>query len=94
VTEREDLDTLKIVLDHAGQLAAIDILLRALVASHPNPRDLKTALEMLSTHFEVQVRDHAFDTNRGPDVARSITTTVQKQVDRWLEIFRSGEDKK
>jgi len=87
VTDDEHTDLLKAVKDQAGELMAIDILLRALIASHPKPGDLKLALELLSTHFGVQVRDHAFDTDRGPKLAQSVTTDVQKHVDRWLEIL-------
>jgi len=83
----ERTDLLKVVSDQAGELVAIDILLRALIASHPKPGDLKLALELLSTHFGVQVRDVAFDANRGPKLAESVATDVQKHVDRWLGIL-------
>jgi hypothetical protein len=87
VADDEHTDLLKIVKDQAGELMAIDILLRALIASHPKPGDLKLALELLSTHFGVQLRDHAFDTDRGPELTHSVTTDVQKHVDRWLNIL-------
>lgn len=87
MADDERTDLLKVVADQAGELVAIDILLRALIASHPKPRDLKLALELLSTDFGLQVRDHAFDTNRAPKLAQSVATDVQKHVDRWLEIL-------
>lgn len=94
MAEDEGTELLRVVTEQAGQLAAIDILLRALIASHPKPRDLKLALEVLSTHFGVQLRDHAFDTNRGPDLTGSVATNVQKHIDRWLEILQSGAEQK
>ena len=87
MTDDEHTDLLKVVKDQAGELMAIDILLRALIASHPKPGDLKLALELLSTHFGVQLRDYAFDTDRGPKLTQSVTTDVQKHVDRWLKIL-------
>jgi hypothetical protein len=100
MADDERTDLLKVVADQTGELVAIDILLRALIASHPKPGDLKLALELLSTHVGVQIRDHAFDTNRGPKLAQSVATDVQKHVDRWLEILagvqatKPGQSKK
>lgn len=87
MADDERTDLLKVVADQAGELVAIDILLRALIASHPKPGDLKLALQVLSANFGVNVRDHAFDTNRGPKLAQSVATDVQRHVDRWLEIL-------
>ncbi|MDB6072317.1 MAG: hypothetical protein JWL81_3488 [Verrucomicrobiales bacterium] len=87
MTDDERTDLLKVVKDQAGELIAIDILLRALIASHPKPGDLKLALELLSTHLGVELRDHAFDTGRGPELTQSATADVQKHVDRWLNIL-------
>ena len=87
MTDDEHTELLKVVKHQASELVAIDILLRALIASHPKPGDLKLALELLSTHFGLQVSDHAFDTARGPKLAQSVATDVQKHVDRWLSIL-------
>lgn len=90
----ESADLLKTVVDQAGQLAAIDILVRALIASHPEPDQLKLAVEVLATHFETQVRDHAFETNRSPKLVGAMEANVRKHVDRWLDILQSASGPK
>jgi hypothetical protein len=87
MASEEPVNLLKEVAAQASELAAINILLKAIIASHPKPGDLKRALQMLSANFVDQARDHAFETGREPKVIGSVTSDVQKYIDRWLHIL-------
>lgn len=77
----------KLTMDQAHELMAIDILLRALIASHPNHAALKQALEVLSGHFADQLREHGFNTNRSPNTAHAVVAQVESHVERWKQIL-------
>jgi hypothetical protein len=80
----------KMAIEQGHELMAINILLKALIASHPNHSALRLALESLSANFADQAREHAFTTGRKPQVPESMVKAVQKQVDHWLQILPSG----
>lgn len=88
MTDETEFDPLKIALDHSSNLVAMDILLRALICSHPKPGDLKLALEMLSEGFHDQARDYGFDTSRETKTVQGATSDVQKHINRWLELLK------
>jgi hypothetical protein len=83
----EPADLLGNVAAHAAELMAIDVLLKALIVSHPKPGDLKAAIQLLSARLIDQVRDHGFDTGHKPSLAQSAISDIQKYIDRWLALL-------
>jgi len=89
VTSREDdvQHLKKNVLTLSAELIAMDVLLRALIASHPKPGDLKAAIEGLRVGITDAARDVGFDTNRPQKAAEAAAHEIQKHIDRWLGIL-------
>jgi len=80
----------KLTMDQAHELMAVELMLGAMIVSHPNPGSLKQALEALSGDFADKLRDHAFDTNRAPKTAQAVAQSVEAHVTRWLQILGRG----
>jgi hypothetical protein len=76
----------KLTLDQAHELMAIDILLRSIILSHPNPEKLGKAIEAASSNFADQAMEHGFLVGHKPSTAGAITTTVDAQLKKWLAI--------
>lgn len=88
MSERSETVSLEsAVLAQAEESMAVDILLRALIATHPNPPLLKQAIERIAEGTENQTVEHAFSTGRKPDIPRKVNEGTQKHVRRWLDIL-------
>jgi hypothetical protein len=90
MTDSERLAALeKVTMEQAHELMAMELVLRALIVSHPSPGVLKQSLEVLAGNFSDTLRDHAFDTNRSPSTVQAVASSVESQVSRWLALCRA-----
>jgi hypothetical protein len=89
--ERENRihDLHKVALDHSQDMMAMNILLRALIASSHDRKALRLSLQVLSEAFFDQSREHGFTTGAKPEAAKGVETGVRKQIDRWLAMLES-----
>lgn len=92
MTDDERLAALEgLTMDQAHELMAMELLLRALIVSHPNPASLKKAIEVLSGDFSDRLREHAFDTNRSSRTTHAVAASVETHINRWLKILTDAQ---
>ena len=90
MTDEERITVLeKLTLEQATELMAMDILLRSLVASHPNQSELRRSLQVLTAGFANQARDHGSSTGRRPQTAVAVEIGVRSHISRWLTLLPS-----
>jgi len=77
----------KTAMDQAHELMAMDILLKSLIVSHPDPASLRTCLEALAANFSDQALEHGFSTGRKPQVAGAIASAIGAHISRWLQLL-------
>lgn len=75
--------------EHAVTGMVMDIVVRALIVSHPNRAGAALAMEALLNDRELRLQDHAFDTGRKPSTAGSLVALIRQQAQGWLALFRA-----
>jgi hypothetical protein len=72
---------------HAQELMAMDILLKALIASHHDTASLKLSLQVLSEALFDQSRELGFNSGTKPTTAKDMESGVRRYIDRWLAML-------
>lgn len=64
-----------------------DCLLRALIATHPNPDRLEVAFQALLAAQETQLADTGFEKGRPPHHTQDVRELIRAQAAKWLALF-------
>lgn len=84
----EDLN--EVVLDQAADQLVQDFLLGALIATHPNPDQLRSAFEAYVSAHQVGLQDVGFDRKASPQSVMALQARIQSRVDHWRKALRRG----
>lgn len=67
--------------------AISDLMIRALIASHPNPQAVKAAFQVLLSAHETEMADHGFSTGRPAKAVGDLQETLKIRAARWMSFF-------
>jgi hypothetical protein len=79
----------EMVLDTSIQTSAMDLAIRALIATHPDRALCAQVLSAVLSNHEHVVRDFGFDRGKSATSARAISSRIAEHVQRWLQVARS-----
>lgn len=84
----ERLDQIETGMLHLAQEdAAKDLLLLAIIATHPHPAGLKAALQAMLSGNELKAADAGFQQDWSPHQVQALNAGLRPIVERWIRQF-------
>lgn len=74
----------------AADAMALDVVIQALIGTHPDPEMLRGVLKHLFAEREQRIRDLGFDRGYLPKTAGATADGLRKRAEHWLQ-FLPGE---
>lgn len=68
-----------------SSLLAMELVVRALIASHPDRRGLKAKLQAFATEFLDRAVEHGFETSATPQESAQAVELYRAALKRWLD---------
>ncbi|WP_139175035.1 hypothetical protein [Lysobacter enzymogenes] len=76
-----------IVMDMTTVGHVRDLMIRALIATHPSPESVKAAFQVLLPESEAALSNDAFAIGLPPATTRQMQTAMAEAAARWLAFF-------
>lgn len=81
----EDLE--KEARRHLAESFAVDKMIRALIATHPDPGTLRTLFVAQMEHVSLHLADVGFDRRANSDTAKAVVSDVRRLAEAWLAVL-------
>lgn len=66
---------------------ARDAMIRALIATHPRPHEVKAAFQVLMSSADSQLPDNGFAAGLPLKMAQQMRKSLESSTEKWLKFF-------
>ncbi|OWR25632.1 hypothetical protein CEE55_22380 [Stenotrophomonas pavanii] len=67
-----------------------DLMIRALIATHPKPAEVKAAFQLLLSHHQANAADYGFASGSSAESIRELEAPILEKAQRWMTYFPGG----